>query len=217
MTHLPTAASDLLAELAPLFSMTEQAMGFVPNSMKTMAHLPQLPVALALLVQAANGADLRPLLARFAEQAPASVPADDLLPATHTQLAAFATSVAAGCRYCQAHTAHTGHRRGAQEAQYAALLDYETSALFTAAERAIVGFALAAGQQPNAVTAEHYDVLKEHFTTVQIVQLAATVSTFGFLNRWNDTLATTLETMPRSFAGDALRTLGWEAGKHAEA
>jgi hypothetical protein len=37
----------------------------------------------------------------------------------------------------------------------------------------------------------------------------------GFLNRWNDTLATPLETGPRNFAECHLAATGWEIGKHA--
>ncbi|MEM1432989.1 MAG: carboxymuconolactone decarboxylase family protein [Pseudomonadota bacterium] len=214
MTHLEDPAESTLDALAPLFAATEQAMGFVPNSMKTMAHLPHLPIALSLLVQAASGADLRPLLSAFAEAAPAPDPAVELLPRTATQLAAFAASVSAGCRYCQAHTSHTGHRLGATAAQYEDLLNFETSPHFTPAERAIVAFAMAAAAVPNDVTAEHFAALKTHFSEAQIVQLAGTVAAFGFLNRWNDTMATTLEAAPVAFGEQHLSAFDWTPGKH---
>ncbi len=35
--------------------------------------------------------------------------------------------------------------------------------------------------------------LKEHWTDDEIVELLAAISLYGFLNRWNDTLATDLE------------------------
>jgi hypothetical protein len=37
---------------------------------------------------------------------------------------------------------------------------------------------------------------------------------FGFLNRWNDTMATTLESAPKHFASNQLSSQGWVAGKH---
>jgi hypothetical protein len=40
------------------------------------------------------------------------------------------------------------------------------------------------------------------------------ISLFGYLNLWNDTVATTLEDGPRTFAEDALAANGWSAGKH---
>jgi alkylhydroperoxidase family enzyme len=65
---------------------------------------------------------------------------------------------------------------------------------------------------PNATEASHFDELKRHFSDRQIVEIVAVISLFGFLNRWNDTMATTLESEPRAFATDNLS--GWEVGKH---
>ena len=45
-------------------------------------------------------------------------------------------SRAAGCGYCMAHTAHTAGRVGVPDAKEQALWEYETSPLFSAAERA---------------------------------------------------------------------------------
>ena len=42
----------------------------------------------------------------------------------------------------------------------------------------------------------------------------AVISMFGFLNRWNDTLATSLEDVPSAFASEALAPKGWERGEH---
>ena len=38
---------------------------------------------------------------------------------------------------------------------------------------------------------------------------------FGFLNRWNDTMATDLEASPIEFGNRVLGPRGWDAGKHA--
>jgi hypothetical protein len=38
---------------------------------------------------------------------------------------------------------------------------------------------------------------------------------FGFLNRWNDTMATTLEAEPLDSAQRLLEPQGWDVGKHA--
>jgi hypothetical protein len=43
----------------------------------------------------------------------------------------------------------------------------------------------------------------------------AAISVFGFLNRWNDTVATTLESSPLAFASETLAPSGWQVGKHA--
>ena len=44
----------------------------------------------------------------------------------------------------------------------------------------------------------------------------AVIALFGWLNRWNDTLATTLESEPIEFARENLAAHGWEAGAHSE-
>ena len=42
----------------------------------------------------------------------------------------------------------------------------------------------------------------------------ATISLFGYLNRWNDTMATELEELPGKVAADTIGQTGWDAGKH---
>jgi len=46
------------------------------------------------------------------------------------------------------------------------------------------------------------------------VEIIAVIAFYGFLNRWNDSLATELETSPLSFAQCTLAASGWSAGKH---
>ena len=94
------------------------------------------------------------------------------------------------------------------------MLNYETATCFSAAERAAIGLALAAGQVPNASDSEHFAQLRPHFSERQQVQIVAVISLFGFLNRWNDTLATTLEQAPIDFAEQTLAAGGWRLSKH---
>ena len=42
--------------------------------------------------------------------------------------------------------------------------------------------------------------LSKHFSERQVIEVVAVISLFGFLNRWNDTMATTLDKSPKSFA-----------------
>ncbi|NOX50709.1 MAG: carboxymuconolactone decarboxylase family protein, partial [Gammaproteobacteria bacterium] len=83
--------------------------------------------------------------------------------------------------------------------------------------RALIAIALAAGQVPNETNAQHFQALKEHFDERQIVQIVAVISMFGFLNRWNDTMATELENKPMEFAQSVLAQGGWNVGKHEHA
>ena len=72
-----------------------------------------------------------------------------------------------------------------------------------------------AGFTPNAVTDADMAELRRHFDDEQIVEIVAVIANFGFLNRWNDTMATELEQAPLAWAGQHLAPQGWEPGKHA--
>jgi len=215
MSHLPPRDPAELPELAPIFGATSAAMGFVPNSMLTMAHIPQLPAAFMLLASTVFGADLKSLIDTLGEAVPPQGNAADNLAPDLVQLVALASSVAAGCRYCQAHTSHQAHKRGATDAKLSELLNYASSPLFSAPERTALDLAFAAGRVPNEAEPRHFQALAEHFSRRQITQLVAIISLFGFLNRWNDTMATTLEAEPHRFAEASLKALGWQRGKHA--
>ena len=194
MTLVTPIAREDLADMEPMFQMVEASMGFVPSSMLTMAHWPELLQAFgALGGTVLSGGEVDPGL---------------------KQLVAFVVSNAAGCRYCQAHTSHSAERRGVSLEKIRAAFEFETSDLFDDAERAALRVALHAGMVPNAVEPAHMDALRVHFTDKQCVEIVGVISLFGYLNRWNDTMATTLEDSPKSIASGELGSKGWEAGKH---
>jgi uncharacterized peroxidase-related enzyme len=195
MAHVKPLARDQLAEFEPLFKMVEATMGFVPNSMLTMGRRPDILRAFAGLAGAVLGGG--------------SVPPD------LKQLVAYIASTAAGCRYCQAHTAGAAARIGVDGSKLADAWDFERSARFTPAEKAALTFARDAAIIPNAVTGSHFDDLRKHFNDAEIVELMAVIALFGWLNRWNDTMATELEAEAREFASTALAPRGWAVGKHA--
>ena len=70
------------------------------------------------------------------------------------------------------------------------------------------------GVVPNAVTPEHFAELRRHWDDGEIVEILAVVGLFGFLNRWNDSMATDLEDVPAAFASGTIGRHGWEPGKH---
>jgi uncharacterized peroxidase-related enzyme len=129
-------------------------------------------------------------------------------------LVSHVASRAAGCVYCQAHTAHTAHRNGASEEKLQAAFEYETSPLFDDRERAALRLAQFAALTPNASTPEHFEALREHFDEQEIVEIVSVISLFGWLNRWNDTMATKLEAAPGEFGAKVLGPNGWRVGKH---
>jgi len=67
---------------------------------------------------------------------------------------------------------------------------------------------------PNAVEAKYMNGSSKHVSERQVIEVVAVIPLLGFLNRWNDTMATTLENPPKSFAADQLASQGWDAGKH---
>jgi AhpD family alkylhydroperoxidase len=130
------------------------------------------------------------------------------------RLVAHVTSRAAGCRYCMAHTAGGALRFGVEDAKLAAVWEYRTSPLFSEAERVALDFALAAAAVPNDVTDELFAELRRHWSEGQVVEIVAVIAAFGFLNRWNDTMATPLEDEPLAVGEKYLARGGWHAGKH---
>ncbi len=194
MPRLPPVPRSALGEFEPLFEQIERNLGVLPNSTLTMAHRPEIMRAFALLNEAATG--------------PGTV--DRGL----KQLVAAMASTAAGCRYCQAHSSHVAETRGVDPHKVAALYEFETDEKFSEAERAALRVARGAGRVPNEVTDDEMAALRRHFTDAQCVELVAVVAVFGFLNRWNDTMATQLEQSPLAYAAERLSPGGWSAGKH---
>ncbi len=59
------------------------------------------------------------------------------------------------------------------------------------------------------------DRVREHSDDGEIVEIRGVVSLFGFLNRWKDSMTTTLEE-PAALDGERrLASSGWTPGKHA--
>ena len=113
-----------------------------------------------------------------------------------------------------AHTAGGSLRFGIDEKKLAAVWEYRMSPLYTEAERVALDFAIAAASQPNAVTDELFGKMKQHWTENQIVEIVGVIALFGFLNRWNDTMATPLEVEPIEIGEQFLASHGWSVGKH---
>ena len=194
MSQISKKDRQELPALAPMLDMVEAGMGFVPNSMLTMAHWPEL-------------------LGAFGGLGATILQTGDIEPELK-QLIALVSSRASGCNYCQAHTSHSAHRAGAAEAKIAAAFEFEQSPLFSDRERVALRFGWHAAMQPNATEPSDFAALKEFFSEREVVEIVAVVSLFGFLNRWNDTMATELEAPAADFAHQALEQTGWSRGKH---
>jgi alkylhydroperoxidase family enzyme len=195
MSRIKSTQPAEATELGPALNEVVERMGFLPQSHVVMRNVPGLSEALAALARVVFRPDAKtsPLL---------------------RNLVAQVSSQAAGCTYCWAHSASNALRSGVEEAKIAAVWDFETSTLFTEAERAALRFAAAAAVIPNAVDDNMMDELRRHFDDREMTELTAVIAVMGFLNRWNDTLATDLEDLPRSVAERTLGPSGWTIGKH---
>jgi uncharacterized peroxidase-related enzyme len=195
MSRLQPLSPDTTPELKSHFDFFLGTLGFTPNSVLIMQRKPKLVQAFAQL----NAAVMDP-----AGEVDLGL----------RRLIGHVASKAAGCVYCQAHTLLGAGNFGVSDAKLAAVWDYAHSPLFSEAERAALSFALAAAAQPNDMTDELFAATRAHWSEAQVVEILGVVAMFGFLNRWNDTLATPLEASPTAVAQKALGGQ-WSAGKHA--
>lgn len=191
---LAKGTSPEVDELARFF---DETLGFTPNSVLTMQRRPAIARAFINLNKAvmANEGRLTP------EQ---------------KRLIGYLASSVAGCRYCQAHTILAAQRYGASKERLDAVWDYPASPLFTEAERAAFDFAVAAASVPNGVTPAIADRLREFWDEGEIVEMLGVIALFGFLNRWNDSMATSLEAPAAEVGERQLAEQGWSRGKHGD-
>ena len=195
MPHLDPLPWDASPQFRERFEHYQSTRGFVPNSILTMQRRPGIAQAFmdlnkAVLYEGTVAEELK-------------------------MLVSLVTSQASGCRYCQAHMTNLASIYRASDEKIRAVWDFETSQLFSPAERAALRLGYAAALVPNEATAAHFDELKRHFDEGQIVEIVATIALFGYLNRWNDTMATALEPRAIEVASRAIGNMGWQAGKHA--
>jgi uncharacterized peroxidase-related enzyme len=194
MPRIEPLSREELPQHEAILEMVEASLGFVPNSMLTMARVPGLLESFGALG--------------------ATVLGNDLIPRGLKQMIALMASAGAGCRYCQAHTGHGAERVGVPAEKLEAIWEFETNAAFDEAERAALRLAFRAGQTPNATTDADFGALQEHYDEQQITAIVAVIALFGYLNRWNDTMATALESSPLAFGSTRLSGAGWDPGKH---
>ena len=194
MPHLPPLPRDAVPEFKALYDHYENTRGFIPNSILTMSRRPGIARAFmqlnqAILYEGTVDEELKMLVSLIASQA-------------------------AGCLYCQAHMANLSSIYKASGKKIAAVWEFETSDLFSDAERAALRLAMKASIIPNQAEQEDFDELGRHFDEGQIVELVASVALFGYLNRWNDSMATELEEHPSQVARNTIGACGWQPGKH---
>ena len=195
MPRVDPLPSDAVPEFRERFAHYARTRGFVPNSILTMSR--------------------RPAVARAFMEMNQAVLYEGTVPEELKMLVSLISSQASGCRYCQAHMANLSRIYRASDDKIRAVWEYESSPLFSDAERAALRLAHRASRVPNAAEDSDFAELRKHFDDGQIVEIVAAVALFGYLNRWNDTMATALEERPMAVARESIGLVGWTPDKHA--
>jgi uncharacterized peroxidase-related enzyme len=188
-------SADHDEETKKLSEFFNETLGFCPNSVLTMQHRPAISKAFINLNKAVmeNQGRVTSALKR---------------------MIGWVSSNAAGCRYCQAHTIRAAERYGANQEQLDNIWEYKTHSSFSDAERAALDFALVASQIPNGVDEKTKTELYKYWNEGEVVEMLGVISLFGYLNRWNDSMGTTIETGAIESATQYLGKHDWEIGKH---
>jgi len=195
MARISPAAPDKFAEVSDYVERWTKQKGYPPSSWLTMVRKPRVFRA-------------------YRDLHTAVMIDEGEVPKALKFMVAEVVSNAAGCRYCTAHNAeNAAHIGGVALEKVEALGRFQTSPLFTAAERAALSLALSAGSSPPAVTDAHFIELKKHFSEDAIVEIVAVIALLGWLNRWCQTLVPEIEPSALAFAHEHLAPSGWTPPK----
>jgi uncharacterized peroxidase-related enzyme len=182
-------------ELDKLIAFFNETLGFCPNSVLTMYHRPRIAYA-------------------FIELNKSVMENNGKVTSALKRLMGYVSSNTSGCRYCQAHTIRAAERYNASKDQLENIWEYKTHPAFSNAEVAALDFAVAASVIPNSVTDDISNELRKYWTEGEIVEMLGVIALFGYLNRWNDSMGTEIESGAVESGIDLLGSKGWTEGKH---
>ena len=182
-------------ETQELVTFFNETLGFCPNSVLTMQKKPHLAQAFVNLNKAVmdNAGSISSEFKR---------------------IIAYISSNTAGCRYCQAHTIRAAERYGGEKERLEQAWDFENSSLFNEAEKVALRFSIAASSVPVSTSQELEELLQHHWDETDILEIMSVIALFGYLNRWNDVMGTSLEKDAKDSAESLLQNQ-WDIGKHA--
>ena len=181
-------------ETKELVTFFNETLGFCPNSVLTMQKKPYLAQAFVNLNKAVmdNAGSISSEFKR---------------------IIAYISSNTTGCRYCQAHTIRAAERYGGEKERLEQAWDFENSSLFSKAEKVALRFTIAASSVPVSTTQELEQLLRHHWDETDILEIMSVIALFGYLNRWNDVMGTSLEKDAKDSAESLLQSQ-WDIGKH---
>ncbi|OYU37836.1 MAG: hypothetical protein CFE33_18485 [Pseudorhodobacter sp. PARRP1] len=190
----PLAATELPA-FAAVIEAIEADHGYVPNSFLTLGRHPGMLQAMGLLADA--------------------LWYDDRLPQPLRRLAGFAFSWFSGVMYSAAHLACGAEDVGLPLAKLLAVDSWETAAIYTPSERAVLRLCRNAARMPHEMADADMAALRAEIGEEQALLIVGLVCWHAFLNRWNMMAATQLEESPLIYARTHLAVMGWHPGPHA--
>ena len=184
-------------ELEEFYKVWDTRLGYLPNTILMLSRKPEIVKTFARLSEAVhNECSLQPLV---------------------RGLVGFVASNTASCNYCMAHTAAAAVRYGVPEKFVVNIADYDESDIYSPELRAALKFAEAMSSQPGRMTDAIILEARQYYTDVQIVEIAAICSFYGWLNRLNSGLRMELEDEPRKFSEAHLSKTNWSLGDHGNA
>ncbi len=130
-------------------------------------------------------------------------------PKSAVALAMLASSRAASCMYCTAHTCAFALRRGVDEDKLA-----PGAKALTAAERAAVEVGEALGAVPSPLTPSQREQVRAQLGESDAEWVVLAIAMMGFLNKFMDAMGIDLEAASVDEVQDHLAPAGWSAGRH---
>lgn len=181
----PLAADDPRSQ-DPQLEELVAFVGYRPHALLTMARKPGvLAAVLGLVGHTLRGPGLIEPGLRF--------------------LLAAETCRGARCAYSTVHAVHAAQHAGVGWARLSALPDYRSDDRFDARERAALAIASAGATLPVGDAGPAFEAAKHYFCEDELIEIVSVVALFGWFNRWNSLLRTTLEPVP----AEALHHVGW--------
>ena len=148
MSRVPPVAPSTILELTPVLEQAERTMGYLLNDVLSLCHWPEPLQSLGGLVHT---------VLQTGEVHP-----------TFERLIGVISSRTQGCTYCTAHSSYGANQLGVDAEKIAAVFEFETSPLFTDAERAVFRVAWHGALQLNPITDKDFEALKAHFSDREI-------------------------------------------------
>lgn len=170
---LPLQESEVREDVQNLYREVRNSFGIVPNLFKTIAHKPDVLLALY----------------PFAT----SLLSDNSLSAKVKELAILTTSKTNRCHYCVVHHTEMGKKVGLTQEQIDSISDCRDSDLFNQEEKTVIQYAEQVTKDAEAVSDELFSKLKGFYSDQQIVLLTLIIGLFQIFNKFNGALQVELE------------------------